>query len=545
MWGICCLLVVLLCSQVFAAGPVVPNRITFCGLQLNLNPEAQKYVQSVVDQLHQNPKYFNRLVARTDTYLPFVEEAFQLVGVPEDLKYIVIQESSLQGDAVSSSNAVGFWQFKAETAKEVGLTVNQQVDERMHIFRSSVGAARYFYQLNRQFDNWIYAIIGYNRGPTGAIPFTNAANYGNRRMTLTGNTHWYALKAIAYKLAFQDYVGLAAKPEVWLEPQPVAGGIQVRDLVETVNIEEEQLRQYNLWIRDNVLPEGYLYTVYLPRTEANPPDTLQLEPFIAEYQEEIDQAAPEDPISTPKIGSQPWSNRRGSQFIVLDFRRDPHYREEFVVALAGQTPSEIARQNGLAPQKLESFNPGLPETLPAGEVIHLKSPNKARFHIVKKGENLRQIAGYHGVHENKIRRRNRMRRDQSELYAGQKLYLRKKKPRNERIIILELPQVQPKPEPAPSKGTTKPVPAPTPKPSQPEPKARQTPTNPPSSEKESLRLPQVTSKWVTHTVAQGETLWSISRQYGTTVGIIQQANALPNNDIKIGQQLKILKTTEK
>lgn len=536
-------------GRLSAAGPVVPKQLTFCGVQLTLDAYAQKYVQGVVDQLHRNPSYFNKLVDRTDTYLPFVEEAFRLVGVPDDLKFIVLQESSLIGDAVSSSNAVGFWQFKSETAKEVGLTVNTQVDERMHIFRSSIGAARYFYQINRQFDNWIYAIIGYNRGPTGALPFTQSSNYGKRRMTLTEKTHWYALKAVAYKLAFQDHVGLAEQPETWLEPIPVEGGIKVNSLLEALDADETLFREYNLWIRKNTLPDGYFYTCYVPQRQAAPPDTMVLEPHIAVIEEEIKKAAPEDPIPTPKVGPQPWPTRRGNKFIVRDFRRDTHYGDEFVVTLSGQSLTDVSHKTGISTQKLESWNPDATDNMDAGTVILIKPPNRAKFHVVKKGETLRKIAAMHGIHEKKLRKRNRMEKGENTVYAGQKFYLRKKKPKKQRIILLEMPFPAPKPKLRPpppekvvdsfesedSEEEVEDVP----------------PPSPPiidkiesaSEDSDTLRLPKIKSEWVTHTVAKGETLWSISRRYGTTVGVIQQANGLRNNDIDVGQKLKVMRVS--
>ena len=155
-------------------------------MQLTLSPKAKERAQEIVDQLHASPKSYEELVQRSHLYMPFIQEALEIVGVPDDLKYLAVVESWLKGDAVSKSNAVGFWQFKDFTAREVGLLINQQVDERKHIFRSSIGAGRYLYGLNQQFGNWIYAIIGYNRGGRGAIPFTDTRYYGKNKMTIPG-----------------------------------------------------------------------------------------------------------------------------------------------------------------------------------------------------------------------------------------------------------------------------------------------------------------------------------------------------------------------
>jgi membrane-bound lytic murein transglycosylase D len=70
-------------------------------------------------------------------YFPIIERIFAEERVPDAIKYLAIQESSLIPDAVSSANAVGYWQFKDFTAREVGLRVDRQVDERKNIVSAS------------------------------------------------------------------------------------------------------------------------------------------------------------------------------------------------------------------------------------------------------------------------------------------------------------------------------------------------------------------------------------------------------------------------
>ena len=63
-----------------------------------------------------------------------IERILKEEEMPDDLKYLALQESALIPDAVSSSNAVGFWQFKKETAEDYGLTVNDKIDERKNMY---------------------------------------------------------------------------------------------------------------------------------------------------------------------------------------------------------------------------------------------------------------------------------------------------------------------------------------------------------------------------------------------------------------------------
>ena len=83
-------------------------------VELNIRDGAKATLTGYVNKLTANNKYFRQLVDRSDAYLPIVERIFSEEGLPEDFKYLVIQESSLVSNQVSSSNAVGYWQFKKE-----------------------------------------------------------------------------------------------------------------------------------------------------------------------------------------------------------------------------------------------------------------------------------------------------------------------------------------------------------------------------------------------------------------------------------------------
>src|SRR6187549_3311839 len=137
-----------------AQPPQVPHKMNFAGITLTIRDDARKEIQKDVDALTRSPKYFNIKVERAKTYFPIIEKVFAEERVPDDFKYLVLQESALIADAVSVSNAVGFWQFKDFTALEMGLRVDKDIDERMNIVSASRAAARYIKQNNYFFNNW-------------------------------------------------------------------------------------------------------------------------------------------------------------------------------------------------------------------------------------------------------------------------------------------------------------------------------------------------------------------------------------------------------
>src|SRR4051812_40554539 len=130
-------------TSVRAQTQTVPHKIQFAGMTLTIRDDAREEIQKDVDMLTRSPKYFEVKAERARTYFPIIERIFAEERVPDDFKFLALQESALIADAVSTSNAVGFWQFKDFTAREVGMRVDNEVDERMNIVSATRGAAKY------------------------------------------------------------------------------------------------------------------------------------------------------------------------------------------------------------------------------------------------------------------------------------------------------------------------------------------------------------------------------------------------------------------
>src|SRR3972149_6007918 len=69
----------------------------------------------------------------------FIFSILKKKGVPDDFKYIALIESNLT-NSVSPKRATGFWQFVESAAKQYGLEVNDEVDERYHLEKSTEAA---------------------------------------------------------------------------------------------------------------------------------------------------------------------------------------------------------------------------------------------------------------------------------------------------------------------------------------------------------------------------------------------------------------------
>ncbi|NWG02117.1 MAG: transglycosylase SLT domain-containing protein [Syntrophaceae bacterium] len=101
---------------------------------------------------------------RARRYFPWVEKRLKETGLPEDLKYVTITESSLRPEAVSTSGAAGIWQFIPSTGEKYGMRKSRSVDERFDFFKATEGALSYLKSLYEEFGSWTLSMAAYNAG---------------------------------------------------------------------------------------------------------------------------------------------------------------------------------------------------------------------------------------------------------------------------------------------------------------------------------------------------------------------------------------------
>ena len=101
---------------------------------------------------------------RARRYFPPIEKKLKEMGLPDDLKYVTITESSLRPEAVSSSGAGGIWQFIPSTGEKYGMRRNRSIDERFDFFKATEGALSYLKYLYEEFKSWTLSMAAYNAG---------------------------------------------------------------------------------------------------------------------------------------------------------------------------------------------------------------------------------------------------------------------------------------------------------------------------------------------------------------------------------------------
>ncbi len=230
-------------------------------MSLTIRDDARREIQKDVDALTKHARYFDMKVERAKTYFPIIEKIFEQENLPDDFKYLCLQESALTPDAVSVSNAVGFWQFKDFTAQEMGLRVDSEVDERMNIVSSSRGAARYLKQNNTFFNNWLLALQSYQMGAGGVRRSVGDKYNGDNHMEITSETYWYIKKYLAHKVAFENACQGSPKLKVALYETTEK---KLKDIAGEVAVDEAILKEYNKWSKSGTIPGDKRYVVIVP-----------------------------------------------------------------------------------------------------------------------------------------------------------------------------------------------------------------------------------------------------------------------------------------
>lgn len=139
------------------------------------------------------------LIKRAHKYFPVIEPILKEYGIPDDFKYLAVIESGLT-QAVSPAKATGFWQIMEGTGKDYNLEINDNVDERYHIEKSTRVACEYILASKKRFGTWTMAAAAYNAGNTGVLRQLERQEVNNYYDLLLGEeTGRYVFRILALK----------------------------------------------------------------------------------------------------------------------------------------------------------------------------------------------------------------------------------------------------------------------------------------------------------------------------------------------------------
>jgi membrane-bound lytic murein transglycosylase D len=173
-----------------------------------LNPKALPFVQNYIREEGAN---LEKMKVWGKPYFDVYDAILRRYGLPLELKYLSVIESSLVSNSVSVAGAVGPWQIMAEEAKRMGLKVGGRNDERMNFYKSTYAAARILKGLHRQFRDWLLVIAAYNCGEgrlRQAIRKSGSRNFWELQAYLPAETRNHVKRFIGTHFIFEGNGGL-------------------------------------------------------------------------------------------------------------------------------------------------------------------------------------------------------------------------------------------------------------------------------------------------------------------------------------------------
>lgn len=442
------------------------------------HPLVEEYVRRFQNDMR---GFFKTALERSGQFVPRMTTILRKHGLPEELVYLPLIESSYVLHAVSPANAAGPWQFISPTGRRYGLRIDHYVDERRDPIKSTEAAARYLKDLYGMFGDWNLALAAYNTGEGNISRFIESRK---------ARTYWdmhrggYLHKETQhYVPRFLAAIRIARDPEAYGFDRPKAGDLSydwvhvthplpLSRIAELAGTSKDEIANLNPALRRGVVPRSG-YTVKIPKGAKR---AYQLA------------AAKVD----PRLYA--WSPR--SARCRSDEGQHCVQRGETLAGIArlhGVEVSDLMRENGIKDAHRISVGQALfvPGRGPVS--ARKRGVSGVASYVVRSGDTIGGIAARHGVSAKTLLDANGIRNPRA-LRVGQKLTI-------------------------PGRGS--------------------------STTTAAALAPQPTAAVRArsdhaHTIQKGDTIALLAQRYGVTVAAIQQRNGISDpSRLQVGQRVLI------
>ena len=260
--------------------PELPKQMYFAGkkvilkdwdIQERLDREVltNTYLQSATSQI----------IKRANRWFPIIETILKKEGIHPDFKYLAVIESALIEQAISPVGAEGFWQFMPYTAEDFNLTINDEIDERLDVVKSTKAAAAYLNNANDTLKDWLLAAASYNRGIGGVLrdmKWQKAKSYFD--MEQNHETGRYVYRILAMKIIMENPTAYGFNiPKEQCYPAIKTRKHIIKKTIENLSdwaiskgANFKILRKLNPWLRTTKLTiKNKSYTLLLPLNTEN------------------------------------------------------------------------------------------------------------------------------------------------------------------------------------------------------------------------------------------------------------------------------------
>ena len=241
-----------------------------------VNPNAELYMQ---DYLSRHKKSMMSMKSWATPYFNLIDNIFTQYGLPKELKYLAVIESSLQTGATSWVGAAGPWQFMPGTARIYGLKVSRTADERRDYFKSTHAAAHFLLKLYSDFHDWLLVIAAYNGGEErvkAAIKKSDSKDFWRLQYYLPEESRNHVKKFIATHYVMENNAiviideskinrpEMKLAPDENLEKQMISGKFIGKIIAKNLSIDLSEFNKYNPQLDEQLSFTGS-YELKLPK----------------------------------------------------------------------------------------------------------------------------------------------------------------------------------------------------------------------------------------------------------------------------------------
>lgn len=238
----------------------IPENVTLFGERVPL--ELYDVYESLERELLVNTFYQSQttqILKYKHRYFPIIDSVLKANDIPEDFRYLAVAESGLRVN-ISPKGAAGFWQIIESTAKLYKLQVNDEVDQRYDLEKSTDVACKYFKNAYKRFGNWTMAAASYNLGIGGLAKQADFQGITSFYELYTNSeTARYVFRILAFKLILENpeqYGYIDIKPYKAVKQKIVTVDSSITNLAEFARSQGsnyKMLKTLNPWLRDKKL----------------------------------------------------------------------------------------------------------------------------------------------------------------------------------------------------------------------------------------------------------------------------------------------------
>ncbi|WP_395066679.1 LysM peptidoglycan-binding domain-containing protein [Flavobacterium sp.] len=427
--------------------------------------------------LKNRKKGFERLMGISQFYFPIFEDELAKNNIPLEIKYLAVVESALNPKAVSRVGATGLWQFMYQTGKQYGLNISSYVDERSDPLKASQAASQYMNNMYKIFGDWDLVLASYNSGPGNVAKAIRRSggqqNYWNIRKNLPKETQGYLPAFLATMYIFEYHKEHGIVPNKAIANHFATDTIMIKkhmtfkQISDLLDVSVAEIQFFNPSFKRNEIP-----------SISGERNFLRL---------------PKDKIAI-------FTSNEDKVYAYVQYEADKRERPYERLASVKQNDSTNVSYN------------------------EREFTTRTRFHKVRKGDNLGEIADKYNVSIAEIKKWNRLKSNNAPIGRSLKIVS------TERIAYKE------KKETIKDTSSVKEA-------SVAKEKTSVIAVNEPKTERVFKTEKVVTYKDVTkfHKVKKGDVLGEIASKYDVSVAEIKKWNKIKGNNIGLGDNLKIIK----